>query len=121
MNAVVLELLKDKLIVLTKEGQFIEIDKICDVVEIGQEIIIHEEKRNKEQILKGFISIAAVVTFLVSLYGNNRMYQYHNLQGCIICWELVLNFSASSFFNLEMKYRVLIKIKTFTTINYIKY
>lgn len=53
MNAIILELLKDKLIVLTKEGNFIEIDKISDAVEIGQEIIIDGQKSVRSRFRNG--------------------------------------------------------------------
>lgn len=46
MKGIVLEELKDKLIVLTDEGDFIEIDKLSKRMNIGDEIPIKSFKVN---------------------------------------------------------------------------
>ncbi|AGK99370.1 anti-sigma factor domain-containing protein [Clostridium pasteurianum] len=101
MNAIILELLKDKLIVLTKEGKFIRIDKISDAVEIGQEIIIDEQKKCKNHILKWVISIAAVVTLVVFIFGD--YIAYYKPQGYI---NISINPNANTNTNIVIDYNV---------------
>lgn len=101
MNAIILELLKDKLIVLTKEGNFIEIDKIGDAVEIGQEIIIDGQKKCKKQISKWVISIAAVVTLAVFVFGD--YIAYYKPQGYI---NISINPNANTDANVVIDYNI---------------
>lgn len=101
MNAIILELLKDKLIVLTKEGNFIEIDKISDAVEIGQEIIIDGQKKCKKQISKWVISIAAVVTLAVFVFGD--YIAYYKPQGYI---NISINPNANTDANVVIDYNI---------------
>lgn len=101
MNAIILELLKDKLIVLTKEGEFIEIDKISDAVEIGQEIIIDGQKKCKKQISKWVISIAAVVMLAVFIFGDYM--KYYKRQGYI---NISINSNANTDANIVIDYNI---------------
>lgn len=101
MNAIILELSKDKLIVLTKEGNFVEIDKISDAVEIGQEIIIDGQKKCKKQISKWVISIATVVTLAVFVFGD--YIAYYKPQGYI---NISINPNANTDANIVIDYNI---------------
>lgn len=112
MNAIILELLKDKLIVLTKEGRFIEIDKISDAVEIGQEIIIDGQKKCKKQISKWVISIAAVVTLAVFVFGD--YIAYYKPQGYV---NISINPNANTDANIVIDYNIYGDCIRFTGLN----
>lgn len=95
MKGIILEQLKDKLIVLTKDGDFIEVDKPNDSVDIGEEIEINMEKRNRKQIFKGFASAAAI--FLVLFIGSYSAYGYYTPQGYV---DIDINPSIEISYNL---------------------
>lgn len=67
MKGIVIEELKDKFIVLIDDGDFIEIDKLSEKVEIGNEIVIVKEKNNIKKIFKCFVLI--VVVFCMVVFG----------------------------------------------------
>lgn len=81
MKGIVLERLDDKLIVLTTDGGFIEIDKLNDSVDIGEEIVINTSTGNKKQIFRRLIAAAAV--FLIFFIGNYGVYSYYTPQGYV--------------------------------------
>lgn len=83
MEGIILEELEDKLIVLIKGGEFLEIDKPDYAVEIGQKIIVHTERKESKYHLKRFISAAAVFMMLITggygVYGYYVPYGYINI------------------------------------------
>lgn len=81
MKGIVLEELKDKLVVLTKEGDFVEIDRLTKEVGIGEEIIIKDYKANYKQILRGFTFVAA--TFVVVILVSYSIYINFATQGYV--------------------------------------
>ncbi|WP_207725845.1 anti-sigma factor domain-containing protein [Clostridium sp. DJ247] len=81
MKGIVLEELKDKLIVLTKDGEFIEVDKPNNSADIGEEIEINMAKRKRKQIFKGLVS--AVAVFLLLFIGSYSAYGYYIPQGYV--------------------------------------
>lgn len=95
MKGIVLERLKDKFIVLTKDGDFMEVDKPYNFVDIGEEIEINMAKRNRKQIFKGFISTVAV--FLLLFIGSYSAYCYYTPQGYV---NVDINSSVEISYNL---------------------
>lgn len=81
MEGIILEELEDKLIVLIKGGEFIEIDKPNYPVEIGQKIIVNTQRKKSKYHLKHFISAAAV--FMILLTGGYGVYGYYTPYGYI--------------------------------------
>lgn len=81
MKGIVLEELKDKLIILTKEGDFIEIDGLSRKVEIGEEIVIEGQKINTKHTLRRFVLAAAM--FVVVILGNFTIYGSLATQGYV--------------------------------------
>lgn len=68
MKGIVMEELKYKLVVLTKKGYFIEIDKLDRKVEIGEEITI---KRQKISIEKKFIRLTLAAAIVLVIFMVN--------------------------------------------------
>lgn len=101
MKGIVLEELKDKLLLLTREGDFIEIDRLNDKVEIGEEIVIKGEKRNTKQILRRFTVAAAV--FIMIILGNYAVYTYYGTQGYV---SIAINSSVNKNARMEMAYNL---------------
>lgn len=101
MKGIVLEELKDKLIVLTKEGDFIEIDRLNDKVEIGKEITIKREKRNIKQSLKRFTSAAAI--FAIIILGGYGIYSCFITRGYV---SIAINPSVNKNASMEMGYNL---------------
>lgn len=81
MKGIVLEELKNKLIILTKDGDFIEIDRLSEKVEIGEEIVIKGQKVNTKQTLRRFVLAAAM--FIVAILGNFVIYGSLVTQGYV--------------------------------------
>lgn len=81
MKGIVLQRLNDKIIVLTKDGDFIEIDKPDDFVDIGEEIVINTPAKDKKLIFRRFIYAAAV--FLMFFIGGYGAYGYYAPKGYV--------------------------------------
>ncbi|MDF2881087.1 MAG: hypothetical protein K0R54_1644 [Clostridiaceae bacterium] len=99
MKGIVLENLEDKLIVLTKEGDFIEIDRLSGNVEIGEEIVNIGERRNTKQTLARFTFAAAV--FIMIIFGNYAIYKYYITQGYV---SIGINPNVNKNASMEMAY-----------------
>lgn len=82
MKAVVMEKKNDKLIVLTQQGEFIEIIKRGNKLDIGDELNINNTL-NKNNIVRRLASVAAVFIILLSagfgVYGYYTPYGYVNV------------------------------------------
>lgn len=104
MKGIVIEKSKDKLIVLTDEGDFTEIDKLSEKVEIGNEIVIVKEKNNIKKTLKRFALTAAAFCMVVLGYVS-----YYSLatQGYV---SININPSNNQSANVEMAYNSFGKI-----------
>ncbi len=81
MKGIVLQRLNDKIIVLTNNGDFIEIDKPDDFVDIGEEIVINTPAKDKKLIFRRFIYAAAV--FLLFFIGGYGAYGYYTPKGYV--------------------------------------
>ncbi|WP_427338252.1 anti-sigma factor domain-containing protein [Caloranaerobacter sp. DY30410] len=83
MKGIVMEIHKDKVIVLTKDGNFLEVSKDNRTLDIGQEIIINNNKRLKGRIIRRFVSVAAAFILLITtgygVYGYYTPYGYINV------------------------------------------
>ncbi|MBS4539081.1 anti-sigma factor domain-containing protein [Clostridium sp. D2Q-11] len=82
MKAVVMEVMEEKLIVLTKDGRFVEIEKERKSIDIGQEISFTEKRNyNYNSNIRRFIAAAAIFIFMMtSGYG---VYGYYNPFGYV--------------------------------------
>lgn len=112
MKGIVLEELKDKLIVLTSEGDFIEIDKLSEKVEIGEEIVIKEKKTNIKKTLKRFAFAAAV--FCMVTLGGYAAYGSCVTQGYV---SININPSDNTSASMEMAYNSFGKIIKLQALN----
>ncbi|MFT8315547.1 MAG: anti-sigma factor domain-containing protein [Clostridium sp.] len=101
MKGIVFEELKDKLIVLTEEGDFIEIGRLIDNVEIGEEIVIKGEKRNTKQTLKRFTFAAAI--FAMIILGSYGVYGCFITQGYV---SIGINPGVNKNASMEMAYNL---------------
>lgn len=99
MKGIVLEVLENKLVVLTKKGDFIEIDKTNDNVDIGDEVTADAEKRDTKQMLRRFMSAAAVL--IMFIMGSYAVYGYYIPQGYI---NININPDANINASVEMAY-----------------
>ncbi|WML36786.1 anti-sigma factor domain-containing protein [Clostridium sp. OS1-26] len=81
MKGIVLQRLDDKIIVLTKDGDFVEVDKPNDFVDIGEEIVINRPEKDKKLIFRHFIYAAAV--FLMFFVGGYSAYAYYTPKGYV--------------------------------------
>lgn len=83
MKGIVMEIHKDKVIVLTKDGSFLEVNRGNRILDIGQEIIIDTNKNLRRQIIRRFVSVAAVFILLLTtgygVYGYYTPYGYVNV------------------------------------------
>lgn len=83
VKGIIMEVHKNKAVVLTKEGSFLEIDKGDRALEIGQEITLDNNKRLKRQIIRRFVSAAAAFILLITtgygVYGYYTPYGYVNV------------------------------------------
>lgn len=70
MKGIVMEELKYKLVVLTKKGDFVEIDKLDRKVEIGEEITI---KRQKISIEKKLIRLTLATAVVLAIFMVNYL------------------------------------------------
>jgi hypothetical protein len=112
MKGIVLEELKDKLVVLTDEGDFIEIDKLNKKVEIGEEIVIKGQKTNIKKTLKRFAFVAAV--FCMVMIGNYTAYASLVTQGYV---SISINPSDNKSASVEMAYNSFGKIIKLQALN----
>ncbi|EOC99752.1 anti-sigma factor domain-containing protein [Caldisalinibacter kiritimatiensis] len=80
MKGIVMEKLGDKVVVLTKEGDFIETTIPNEHVDIGQEIIIDNRSSNSN-LFRRVVSIAAAIILLV--IGSYGVYGYYNPFGYV--------------------------------------
>ena len=108
MKGIVLEELKDKLIVLTDKGDFIEIDKLSEKVEIGEEIVIKGQKTNIKKTLKRSALAAAV--FCMVMLGSYTAYASLVTQGYV---SISINPSDNKSASMEMAYNSFGKIIKF--------
>lgn len=107
-----MEELKGKLVILTKEGDFIEIDRLSDKVEVGQEIVIKGEKRNTKQRLKRFAYVAAI--FVIIILGNYGAYGYFVTQGYV---SIDINPSVNKNASMEIAYNLFGKTTKLQALN----
>lgn len=105
MKGIVLEELNDKLIVLTEEGDFIEIDKLSKRMDIGEEICIKDIKANTMKTFKRFTFAAAVI--FIFIFGNYAAYSSFATQGYI---SININPSENKNASMEMAYNSFGKI-----------
>lgn len=104
MKGIVIEELKDKLIVLTDDGDFTEIDKLSEKVEIGNEIVIVKEKNNIKKTFKRFALTAAAFCMVVLGYVS---YCSLATQGYV---SININSNNNQSANVEMAYNSFGKI-----------
>ncbi len=80
MRGIVMEKSKDGLILMTGDGQFLEIKNYLKPAEIGQEIEVNNNSIHKATIYKRVTSIAAaIILFLTGgygIFGYNTVYGY---------------------------------------------
>lgn len=102
MRGIVVEKNKNGIIMLTNEGQFVEIRKYMKHVEIGQEI---EAKNNinRTEILKKVSSVAAAILFLLGGFG---VFSYNTVYGYV---DIDINPSVELSYNL---YKRVIKVES---------
>lgn len=112
MKGIVLEELKDKLIVLTGEGDFIEIDKLSEKVEIGEEIVIKEQKTYIKKTLKCFAFAAAM--FCMVILGGYAAYGSCVTQGYV---SISINPSDNTSASMEMAYNSFGKVIKLQALN----
>lgn len=83
VKGIIMEVHKNKAVVLTKEGSFLEIDKGDRALEIGQEITLDNNKRLNRQIIRRLVSAAAAFILLITtgygVYGYYTPYGYVNV------------------------------------------
>ncbi len=112
MKGIVIEELKDKLIVLTDEGDFIKIDKLSGRVEIGEEIVIKGQKTNIRNNLKHFALTAAV--FCMIILGGYAAFGSFAAQGCV---SISINSSDNRSASMEMTYNSFGKVIKLQALN----
>ena len=112
MKGIVLEELKDKLVVLTDEGDFIEIDKLSEKVEIGEEIVIKEQKTYIKKTLKRFAFAAAM--FCMVILGGYAAYGSCVTQGYV---SISINPSDNTSASMEMAYNSFGKVIKLQALN----
>lgn len=112
MKGIVLEELKDKFIVLTEKGDFIEIDKFGKSMDIGEEIVVKGEKTNTIITMKRF-AFAAAVLFIV-MFGNYAAYGSFVTQGYV---SVSINPSYNKSARMEMAYNSFEKIVKLQALN----
>lgn len=112
MKGIVLEELKDKLVVLTDEGDFIEIDKLSEKVEIGEEIVIKEQKTYIKKNLKRFAFAAAM--FCMVILGGYAAYGSCVTQGYV---SISINPSDNTSASMEMAYNSFGKVIKLQALN----
>jgi len=100
---IVMEKSHGKLIVVTREGQFLKVKSTDNTIEIGQEIIINNKINSNYSLVKRVASIAAVFIILIS--GGYGVYGYYNPFGYI---NVDINPSVELTYNL---YRRVINVK----------
>ncbi|WP_069649838.1 anti-sigma factor domain-containing protein [Caloranaerobacter ferrireducens] len=83
MKGIVMEIHKDKVIVLAKDGSFLEVNRGNRTLDIGQEIMIDTNKKLRRQIIRRFVSVAAAFILLLTtgygVYGYYTPYGYINV------------------------------------------
>jgi hypothetical protein len=80
MRGIVMDILNDKVIIFTKDGEFLKIDKPGNQVDIGDEITVSKlNKRN--QLYRRVASIAAAIIMII--LGSYGVYGYYNPYGYI--------------------------------------
>lgn len=112
MKGIVLEELKYKLVVLTDKGDFLEIDKLSEKVEIGEEIVIKGQKTNIKKTLKRFAFAAAV--FCMVIIVNYTAYASLVTQGYV---SISINPSDNKSASVEMAYNSFGKIIKLQALN----
>lgn len=112
MKGIVIEELKDKLIVLTDEGDFIKIDKFSERVEIGEEIVIKGQKTNIRNNLKHCALTAAV--FCMIILGGYAAFGFFAAQGCV---SISINSSNNRSASMEMTYNSFGKVIKLQALN----
>jgi hypothetical protein len=112
MKGIVLEELKDKLIVLTEEGDFIEVEKLSEITEVGEEIIVRGEKTNIKKALKRFAFAAAV--FCMVIFGGYGAYGSFVTQGYV---SISINPSDNKSASMEIAYNSFGKIIKLQALN----
>lgn len=96
MKGIVMEELKDKLVVLTKKGYFVQIDKLDRKVEVGEEITI---KRQKISIEKKLIRLTLVAAVVLAIFMVNYL-----IYGSVFAREyVVVNINPNSNKNVAME------------------
>nr|WP_252187607.1 anti-sigma factor domain-containing protein [Anaeromonas gelatinilytica] len=75
-----MEIKEDKLILLTEDGRFVEVDKNSNNVDIGEEISVSDNKIYNCNVKK-FIAVAAML--LIIMTGGYGVYGYYNPYGYV--------------------------------------
>jgi len=78
MKGIVMEKDKENVIVMTNDGQFLEIRSPDKDIEIGQEIIV---SRRKNTMIRRFVAAAAVMIMMIT--GSYGVYGYYNPYGYV--------------------------------------